>query len=180
MPWLVGDENAYRIVDTGPELVLADLMSGPESLYLGYLLEGFRADLLRERVPGPRMALAFKAGWRAVAVTARTPDAQLALRLGPYLAPTTPRPLAGVPMGFALFAQDGLSSVSASRNLPSLEWACRLANTINQAEPAFCDPVLEMSLEGLTESERAAWSYRPPAPWRRWAGALSALARTHA
>lgn len=175
MPWLVGDERSYRLLETGPDLALADLWSESECLYLGYLLEGFIPDLLRERVPPPRMGLAFRAGWSAVAVTARTPDPALASRLGPFLAPATPRPHSRAPLGFTLFHKDRLAREGGGESLPALQWACRLTETISRSQPVFCDPVLEMSLPCLSQEERRACRYRPPRPWARVASALAGL-----
>lgn len=189
MPWVVGDETSYRIVETGSELAPSDLWSGRPCLYFGYLLEGFRADLERQRVQPARMPLAFRAGWSAVAITARVQepsslalpvdtraDPGLSARLGPYLAPATPRPYGAAPLGFTLFHRERVAPrIDAERRLLCMEWAERLQAIISPDEPVFCDPILEMNLSQLREDESLACRYRHPSSWRILTSALWAL-----
>lgn len=183
MPWVVGDENSYRIVETGSELAPSDLWSGRACLYFGYLLEGFRADLERQRVPPARMPLAFRAGWSAVAITARIQEPSSfafpldgPARFGPYLAPATPRPYGAAPLGFTLFHRERVAPrIDAERRLVCMEWAERLQAIISPDDPVFCDPILEMNLSQLREDERLACHYRPPSSWRILTSALWAL-----
>ena len=176
MPWVVGDESTYRTVETEAELALSDLWSDQPCLYFGYLLDGFGPDLQRRRVEPRRMPLAFRSGWSALAVTARVQDKTLAGRFTPYLAPTTPRPYASAPLGFALFHRERVAPrVNAARRLGSLEWAVCLQATISTTDPVFCDPILEMNLSHHREDEREACRYSPPSYWSRVASALQAL-----
>lgn len=183
MPWIIGNENAVRALAPPPTFALTSLWDqlseGGAPTYVGYLLEGVAPDLAAGRFLPGRVGLAFRAGWSAVAPALRVEDETLASAFGPFLAPTAPRPHGKVPLGVALFSRAGLMSRLGDQvegEADGLTWARRLALGVSATLPVFCDPILELRLVGRTAREAAACPYRPPAPWRRAASALSALA----
>jgi hypothetical protein len=183
MPWLIGDETSARALETAHQgVALSELIwSGPKNrapAYLGYLLDGFSADLALGRFRPERVLLGFRAGWKAVAVTARTPERALAHRLGPYVAPAAPRPYPNVPLGFTLFCSARLCDLlgeSIAESHDSLHWAARLTALIDPGYPVFCDPVLELNLSRRSPEEEQACVYDPPSSWSGAAKGLRAL-----
>ena len=183
MPWLVGDGASARALETAPQgVALSELICGGPAdqapAYLGYLSDGFSADLARGRFRPERVILGFRAGWKAVAVTARTPERAQAHRLAPYIAPAAPRPYPSVPLGFTLFCSARLCDLlgeSIAERLDSVQWAARLTALIDPGYPVFCDPVLELSLSQRSPEEEQACVYGPPSPWSGPARGLRAL-----
>ncbi len=181
MPWIIGNGTALKVLEPPAPFALTSLweeplgLAGPAS-YCGYLLEGFRADLDGGRFLPGRLALAQRAGWQAVAPSVRTEDPELASLLGPFLAPTAPRPHARAPLGLTLFLLEGLESRwggALAERRESLSWASRLASA--PGCPVFCDPILELRLDGRTAAETAACSYQPRPGWRSSWAAVTAL-----
>jgi hypothetical protein len=183
MPWLIGDETSARVLEAASQdLTLSSLLAGcppePKPLYIGYLGEGFSADLAAGRFLPQRVPLALRAGWQAVAVAARTPDRDLASRLGPFLAPTAPRPHAAAPLGFTLHSVAFLAQAlteTMDRADDSLCWAAKLSALISSKQPVFCDPVLELALTHRTPQEDFVCRYRTPRPYQGPVQALKAL-----
>ena len=180
MPWLVGDEREWRVLGTASSgLAVADILS--TGTYTGYLLDGFDAALHQGAFRTERPPLAFRAGWKALAVTARTDDSDLAAALGPYLAPTAPRPHRSAPLGFTLFSTEwlrtrlGKDTSDSTAVLRSLDWAVRLQTLVGQRSPVFCDPILELALEGRSAEETAACRFRPVGALGGLSSAMQAL-----
>lgn len=182
MPWLVGDQGQFQTLEAPDDIALAQLWANfganGTPLYVGYLLDGFSEALEGGRFHPARPPLAFRAGWNAVAVTARTDEAELARTLGPLLAPTSPRPHSAVPLGTTLFSTAWLQQrlgEQAEERLGSLEWAVRLNALVSALDPVFCDPLLELFLTQRSSQESQACSYRPPSRWHGLAQAVEAL-----
>jgi hypothetical protein len=177
MPWLTGNERHAGVVETSPEgLRLHDLLSG--SLYAGFLSQGFSTALAAGGFRPERPALAFRAGWTAVAVSARSSQRRAKAHLGPFLAPTAARPHAGAPLGFALFSSQWLLArlgERAGERLPDLQWALRLNALLGPGQPVFCDPVLELELSQRPREERRLCTFGPASAWGRVLLAFDAL-----
>ena len=182
----MGDRHRVRILEDSPtpqritELV-PGLFSG-ELLYAGYLLSGFSKSLEQGALRPESVALAFRAGWTVVAVTATHSEGEEPwVRFRPFVAPTAPTPWGSVPLGFSLMKLTRLQELCRQANLTDavlgpLEWAKVLAENVGEGGPVFCDPTLELFLSGLTAAEESlAQAYRPPAPWDGPWGSLRAL-----
>jgi hypothetical protein len=163
MPWLVGNEGSYRVLQMG-----TDASECLESSYLGYLSEGFADDLKAGRFRAERVSLGFRAGWEAIAVAARTDQPGLAKVLRPFLAPTAPRPHATAPLGFTLYSLALVRELLAPEprvSRLSLQLAVRLQAATRSSRPVFCDPVLELTLTRRPEAESKSCRYRPAPFW---------------
>ncbi len=185
MPWVVGNGHCVQILDDSPTpLRITELTPGlfsGELLYAGYLLSGFLDSLRKGALRPEGIALAFKAGWTAVAVTAASQDGGAWQRFRPFVAPTAPTPWEKVPPGFCLMKLTRLQELCgqmalADASLDSLEWAKVLADSVQEGEPAFCDPTLELGLTGLTPAEASlVATYEPPTQWEVPWGSVRAL-----
>lgn len=181
MPWLVGEGEIYRSLPKREGLFpLHEMLSLEPLAYIGYLHPGFSLSLERGAFRPGRVVLALQGGWRAVAVTAAVKDKTKAKLLAPFVAPTWAGPHRVAPLGFTLFSSAWLSRVLPLGELgvsrSSLEWSRRMVGLLDEKNPVFCDPELELELEVDEDDEMSAQDpYRAPRPTQRAWKAVSAL-----
>ena len=183
MPWLVGDDDTVRIIESMDEsFPLQEMVSLTPSAYLGFLRPGFAAALKRGQFRPERVSLALRSGWRAVAVTARSDDLKVKRALAPFVAPTAPGPQPTSPLGFTLFSSPWINQAiplgELGHSLGSLEWSRRLVGLLDAKSPAFCDPVLELELEEEDEDDELVVfeKCRPQTALQRVGQGLASLA----
>lgn len=183
MPWLVGEDDTVRIIESMDEsFPLQEMVKLTPSAYLGFLRPGFLAALQQGKFRPERVSLALRSGWRAVAVTARTDDLKAKRRLSPFVAPTAPGPQTTAPLGFTLFSSPWINQAiplgELGHSLGSLEWSRRLVGLLDAKNPVFCDPVLELEFEEEDDDDELVVfeRYLPSTPLQRTGQALASLA----
>lgn len=181
MPWLVGEGETYRLLPKGEEMTpLDELLNSAPSAYVGFLHPGFAAALEAGAFRPYRVALALRAGWLAVGITAAVREPQEGKRLAPFAAPTSPGPRRRAPLGFCLFSSPWLGKSLPLGELgvarSSLEWCRRLNGLLDVATPVFCDPELELEFDPEEGEEMTKHDpYRRPASLDKAWAALSSL-----
>lgn len=155
--WILGRKEGSERTDAGRFL---EEFAAEEILYGGFLWADLKLDSLLSRFHS-RLLLDLQSGWSAVGFASR------GTALGAWTAPTSARPHAAAPFGLYLLSSDRLrKSVSGS--------AAHLAETVHGKQPelgpVFCDPKLEVQIEGPRD-----FRYQPPSKRTQLVSALRYL-----
>lgn len=161
MQWLLGKEQGITFLPRGWSADWSERweaeFNDPSLLYGGFLwadIENLEETLQRHHV---QLCEDFRVGWSAVGLTTRCEGA------GSFRPPTAARPHHAAPKGLYLLNGQRLL-ISVIRAQSALACEDRLGSVIHRDQPnlgpVFCDPNLEVDLEGPKDFElhkRGGW-----------------------
>lgn len=171
MQWLLATTEGVTFLPSGWSLEWTErweaLFNSSDIVYGGFLWSDIPDLEATVQTFHQRLCLDFQTGWSAVCLTARCSG------LGPFAAPTAARPHAVAPKGlYLLSAQRLLVTLTRCQHwFDQEEELCRVFHR-QQRElgPVFCDPKLEVSLQGDKD-----FDFKQMPSWERFLKAVAFL-----
>ena len=151
MPWIIGREDSLKVLELeGPKDVWEEVRR-EDCLYAGYLLPELCLDRLEDEDFRQRIHLDLRAGWSAIAFTARSQQESVRKALRDYAPPTSPGPRYWAPKGLYLLEKrrfiELLTEIPSESRYEGLDelHQCQL-----ERGDFFCDPILELEMGDLS------------------------------